>query len=121
MQRTATYREQSRIFLAQAREELAKGDLQQASEKGWGAASQMVKAIAEERGWIHTSHRHLYDVVNDLESETGDSEFTELFSSAGDLHINFYENRYSPNNVRHLLRQVERFVDKADGLLESKG
>ena len=56
MQRTTTYREQSRVFLAQAHfEELAKGDLQQASEKGWGAASQMVKAIAQERtrnGWV---------------------------------------------------------------------
>ena len=52
MQRTTTYREQSRrgVFLAQAHEELAKGDLQQASEKGWGAASQMVKAVAQERG-----------------------------------------------------------------------
>ena len=119
MQRTTTYREQSRIFLAQAHEELAKGDLQQASDKGWGAASQMVKAIAEEKGWLHTSHRHLYDVINSLESETGDSEFTALFSSAGDLHINFYENRYSPNNVRHLLGRVERFVEKADEFLGS--
>ena len=50
MQRTTTYREQSRIFLSEASEELVKGDLQQASEKGWGAASQMVKAIAQERG-----------------------------------------------------------------------
>ena len=63
MQRTTTYREQSRIFLSQAYEELAKGDLQQASEKGWGAASQMVKAIAQERGWRHRSHRHLQNAV----------------------------------------------------------
>ncbi len=117
MQRTTTYREQSRIFLAQAHEELAKGDLQQASEKAWGAASQMVKAIAQERGWLHSSHRHLYGVINALESETSDSELTVLFASAGDLHINFYENRYSPNNIRHLLNQVEQFVDKAEGLL----
>ena len=36
VQRTTTYREQSRVFLSQAHEELAKGDLQQASEKGVG-------------------------------------------------------------------------------------
>ena len=119
VQRTTTYREQSRIFLAQAYEELAKGDLQQASEKGWGAASQMVKAIAQERGWLHSSHRHLYEVINALESETSDSELTVLFASAGDLHINFYENRYSSNNIRHLLQQVGQFVDKAEELLEA--
>ena len=117
MQRTTTYREQSRVFLAQAYEELANGDLQQASQKEWGAASQMVKAVAQERGWLHSSHRHLYGVINALESETSDSELTVLFASAGDLHINFYENRYSPNNIRHLLNQVEQFVDKAEGLL----
>ena len=119
MQRTTTYREQSRIFLAQAYEELVKGDLQQASEKGWGAASQMVKAIAQERGWLHSSHRHLYEVINALESETSDSELTVLFASAGDLHINFYENWYSAGVVERRLQQVGRFVDKAEGLLEA--
>ena len=36
VQETTTYKEQSRVLLAQAFEELAKGDLAQASEKGWG-------------------------------------------------------------------------------------
>ena len=31
------YRQDSRAFLAQARSELAQGDVRQASEKGWGA------------------------------------------------------------------------------------
>ena len=44
------YRDQSRAYLEQANEELARDDLRQASEKGWGAASQIVKAVAEERG-----------------------------------------------------------------------
>ena len=38
------YRDQSRVYLEQANEELARDDLRQASEKGWGAASQIVKA-----------------------------------------------------------------------------
>ena len=64
-----------------------------------------------------SSHRHLYEVINALESETSDSELAVLFASAGDLHINFYENRYSSNNIRHLLQQVGQFLDKAEGLL----
>ena len=42
------YRDQSRAYLEQANEELARDDLRQASEKGWGAASQIVKAVASE-------------------------------------------------------------------------
>ncbi len=117
VQRTTTYREQSRIFLSQAYEELAKGDLQQASEKGWGAASQMVKAIAQERGRLHRSHRHLHEVINSLDRETGDPEWSILFSIASHLHTNFYENWYSANIIEKHLRQVERFVDKAEELL----
>ena len=54
-----TYRNQSKAFLEQAHNELRAGDLLQASEKGWGAASQMVKAVAESRGWQHDQHRLL--------------------------------------------------------------
>ena len=46
MQQIQKYREQSRQFLAQAQQELAAGDLPQASEKAWGAVAQMVKAWA---------------------------------------------------------------------------
>ena len=55
---TQTYQQASQRFLAQARQELAVGDLPQASEKGWGATAQILKAIAEQRGWEHNRHRH---------------------------------------------------------------
>ena len=48
---TQKYRNDSRTLLAQGRAELAQGDVRQASEKGWGAAALMLKAIAEQRGW----------------------------------------------------------------------
>ena len=41
---TQQYRQASERFMAQARRELAVGDLPQASEKGWGAAVQVLKA-----------------------------------------------------------------------------
>ena len=43
------YRSAATQLLAQARQELARGDVRQASEKGWGAAAQAVKAVAESR------------------------------------------------------------------------
>ena len=92
MQKTTSYREQSRIFLTQAYEELAKGDLPQASEKGWGAASQMVKAVSAERGWSHGSHRDLYQVVSKLRLEIVNPKLTNLFSAATSLRVNISEN-----------------------------
>ena len=83
MQRTTTYKEQSRVFLAQAYEELAEGDLPQASEKGWGSAAQMVKAIAEERGWRHFSHRDIMRAVSALRRRRlAMQSLTLLFGSA---------------------------------------
>ncbi len=117
MQKTTTYGEQSRIYLSQAYDELAKGDLGQASEKGWGAAALMVKAVAQQRGWEHRGHRHLHGIIGTLFDETGDSELASLFGIAGDLHINFYENRSEANIVGNHVRQVERFVEKMEALL----
>ena len=117
MQRTTTYREQSRVLLAQSYEELEKGDLAQASEKAWGAAAQMLKAIAQERGWPQDSHRALYRIVNELRHETGDTELATLFRAGSTLHVNFYENAYTGDTVEDHLRDVERFVDRAEGLL----
>ena len=61
---TQKYRQDSRTLLVQARSELARGDVRQASEKGWGAAALMLKAIAEQRGWEHGKHRHLSRVAS---------------------------------------------------------
>ena len=100
--------------MAQAYEELDKGDLAQASEKGWGASAQMVKANAQERGWDHFTHRDLIRVVDRLTEQTGDSELATLFGSAGFLHVNFYEKGFSARAIEATLRRVERFVEKAE-------
>ena len=53
----------SRHLLAQAREDLYLGDTRQASQKGWAAAAQIVKSVAETRGWAHHDHAALFIVV----------------------------------------------------------
>ncbi len=117
MQKITTHREQSRIFLAQAYEELAKGDLQQASSKGWGAASQMVKAVSAERGWSHGSHRDLYQVVSKLRLEIVNPKLTNLFSAATSLRVNISENWHTAQDVEDHLRRVDRFLNRLEKLL----
>ena len=52
----ADHRARAAYFLQKAREFLAEGDLHQASEKGWGAAAHMVKAVAASYGLTYESH-----------------------------------------------------------------
>ncbi len=118
MQQAMTYRERSRELLARARAELDT-DLLQAGEKGWGAAAEMVKAIAAQRGLYHQSHRVLYEIVDALVRETGDQDLRRHFDIASALHINFYENWFDRYNVEVRLEDVEKFVGSVEILLNS--
>ena len=111
------YRDQSRAYLEQSNEELARDDLRQASEKGWGAASQIVKAVAEKRGWEHRGHRQLHDAVSLLVEETGDRELRTLFAVANQLHINFYAGWLGRSAIAQHLGEVARFIEKVEALL----
>ena len=117
MQQAQTYRERSREYLSKAFQELADGDLTQASEKGWGAAAQMVKAVAQGRGMEHHSHALLLQIAYALEQETGDAALGELFDAANSLHGNFYEDRMTYRAVQSRLQRVQRFVHRIEQLL----
>ncbi len=89
----ADYQAQAREFLEKGRGYLAAGDLHQASEKGWGAASHMAKAVAEAQGWEYTKHRHFSSVVNQASRLTGNDRLRDLRARANDLHGNYYERK----------------------------
>ena len=104
------YRSAATQLLAQAQEELSKGDVRQASEKGWGAAAQAVKAAAESRGWEHKTHAALFRTVDRLSTEIGSDGPNALFVAANGLHMNFYENWMPSNTVEAGLARVAEFV-----------
>lgn len=105
-------------YLKEGEELLAKRDYAQASEKFWGSASQMVKALAAERGLELGSHGELHTFVMNLMRESGDPEIRRLWQSAGMLHQNFYENWLPPEMVEGNVDDVKRFIEKLRGLLE---
>lgn len=107
----------SRAFLLEAQDLLAQGDLLQASEKGWGAAAQMVKAIADQKGWQHNGHAHLFRTVRRLVEETGDGQIDTLFHVANHLHINFYENIMDRELIEVGLVSIRELVEKLEQLL----
>ena len=114
------YLEQSRVYLAQAAEEFDRDELGQASEKGWGAAVSIVKAVAEQRGWAHESHRDLFRVVNRLVDEIQEPDARMQFQVANSLHTNFYESWLERPNVQDSLAQVAQFVGRLEGLLAAR-
>ena len=117
MTQAQNYAAAAREFLVKAQEELAQGDLAQASEKGWGAAAQMVKAVAEQRDWAHNGHAQLFQVVRRLAEETDDLQLDNLFHVAQSLHTNFYENWAPVGSVQSGLAAVGELVEKLERLL----
>lgn len=110
------YGTMSRELLDKAQQALAQGDLVQASEKGWGAAAQAVKAVSEARGWQHDSHRVLYEIANRLATESGDPEIRTLFSIASSLHQNFYEHWMPDEMVARNLESVADLLQRLEAL-----
>ena len=114
---TQQHQQASEHFLEQARRELADGALPQASEKGWGAVVQILKAIAKQRGWEHHRPRHYYSALSRLRSETGDGDLLTLFGAASLLRENVYEHQMTPRDVADSLDHVEAPLDKLLPLL----
>ncbi|MCS7367950.1 MAG: PaREP1 family protein [archaeon YNP-WB-062] len=104
-------------YLKESEDFLAKGDYVQASEKAWGAASQMVKALAAREGVELRSHGELHREVIKVAKEVGDDEIRLLWQSAISLHQNFYENWLPPEMVEKNIGDVGKFVDKLKHLL----
>ena len=107
--------ELSRWCIAEAENYLRRRRNIQASEKGWGAAAQALKAIAEERGWNHNSHGLIVDIAKQLSDEQGRQDIISLFAFGQLLHVNFYDDalatdviRIYLDNVKALLLELER-------------
>ena len=72
----------------------------------------MLKAIARERGWNHSRHRHHKVNVSRVRSTTGDGDIRRLFDFASGLHENFCGNFISSDEVAGSLDNVPALLDK---------
>ena len=97
-------------LLTAARTCLAEGDLMQASAKAWGAAEQMVQAVAESRGWDHADRGDLYRAVGRLAEESPNQELRRLFLSANALDQNSYEGWLTEASVAGGIDDVDQFA-----------
>lgn len=84
----------------------------QASEKFWGATTQIIKAVAAKRGVVLDTHAKLWDFIAKLRVELGDPEIGRLWASANPLHKSFYEAYVSPELVEDYAQDVRRLIEK---------
>lgn len=89
----ADYRQQAREFLVKSHQYLADGDLHQASEKGWGAAAWMAKAVADAQGWNYERHAQFNVVMYQAQDLSGDARLDDLRGNANELHGYFYTRK----------------------------
>ena len=115
-----SYAAQGRDFLGKAQEYLAAGDLHQASEKGWGAAAHMAKAVALTQGWPYERHSHFHQVMNRARNLTGNDRLRLLHGRAEVLHVNFYEIKESldQETIREDLTNIAELLDILEPLTE---
>ena len=110
----------SRRFLEHARSQLAQGDRLQAAEKVWGAAAHALKAVGEQRGWIHDGHPNLFDIGEHLGREFDkETQFSGYLAQAEYMHKNFYQNDRSEVAIRSAMGDVERLVDDLETIRNS--
>ena len=114
------YEAQARQFLEKAQEYLREGELHQASEKGWGAASHMAKAVALSQGWSYDTHAEFSVVINNATLVTGDDSLRGLRGLANDLHGNFYRRHrhLDPEMIARDLASMAELVELLAPLVE---
>ena len=117
------YKQQARDFLAKGWEYLAAGDMHQASEKGWGAAAWMTKAVAVAQNWRYDQHAHFNVVLNNALVLTGNERLLALRGIANELHRNYYTRKQFLNTsiIRRELNAAGELLDILEPLTEPVG
>ena len=109
------YRQQAYAFLTRAQEYLAVDDLHQASEKGWGAAAWMAKAVAVTQGWEYRQHAQFGVVIYNAGLMLDNTRLTLLGDVAEGLHRNYYtRKRFLIPEV--IAQSLDRTVELLDAL-----
>ena len=104
--------ETARRFLIDADLEYEAGDVLQASEKLWGAASHVVIAEMQRRGIKSSGHRAMVLAVQEFSNALEDDSLSDMFSGARALHANFYHGFMERYEFEIDREKVHRFVDR---------
>ena len=117
----AEHAQTAREFLAASDREFAAGDHLQGSEKLYGAATQAVIAICQQRGWRYRSHRDMKNAVTNLAREQEDAGITGGFIAAENFHRNFFHDHMEGYEMDADRPVVQHFVARVLALVDDAG
>ena len=106
----------SNHLLTQARIELNKGDILQASDKVWGSTAHALKAVCQRMGWNHHAHNHLSAAANYIATELGREDLRRDFVYVESLHTNWYEHQRDATEIRIGINSAALLTGELAGL-----
>ena len=115
------YTAQALKFLEQSDAEFAAGDIRQASEEIYGAATQAVIAAAKQRGWRYRSHRDNKNATTRLAAQMNDDLLLAGFLAAEKFHINFHHGGMEDYEIDDDRPVVHRYVHRMVALINEYG
>ena len=99
---------------------LISGNPQLESEVLWGAATQMVKAVAKAHNLRNSTHRDLFRAVGLIGTTiANDVNLLPEFGRISELHINFYDGEMDAAEIAERSAIVFVFTDKMQRILDS--
>jgi hypothetical protein len=110
----------ARDFLVASDREFAAGDHLQGSEKLYGAATQAITALCQQRGWRYKSHRAMQQAVTALSREYDDPLLIGGYSAANRFHENFFHDHLEDYEIESERPAVHHFVNQLLALLDGK-
>ena len=93
----------------------------QASEKGWGAAAWMAKAVAEAQGGNYTRHDEFADTLNRIRRATDDNRLRTLRRVANELQGYFYTRKrfLDAEDISEGLDRIAELLDVLEPFTET--
>ena len=114
----AEHAQTARDFLVASDREFAAGDHLQGSEKLYGAATQAIIAICQQRGWRYKSHCAMQQAVTALSREHADPFIVSGYDSAQRFHENFFHDNLEDYEIEASRPAVHQFVARLLAFLD---
>ncbi len=99
-------------FSILAEQHFNNGNSRAGAELLWGALSQVIIAIALQRGQRYQEHQHRRHVMRQIIAELNDPAIVEDYKDANRLHVYFYLNNLTDIKVRDAADTTRSLINR---------
>ena len=99
-------------FFALAERLFGEGDERAGCEMLYGALTQVIIAIAVQRGARYAEHQHRRRIIRDLATELDDQTIGRNFAAAQRIHVHFYLNNRETANLNEDIDSTRGLINR---------